>query len=80
MISREEVPIGVEVTTEPDEDGSTCYVHAGVVAAGQNHTASSFLDGEPSDEEIAAELIKVISAAAQMHGSGAWFALQRRLA
>lgn len=76
-----EVPIGIEVRTEPEEDGSLAYIHATVTAGGQNHTASAFIDEEePSDEEIAEQLLKVASAVAQMHSSGAWMALQRRLA
>lgn len=74
---------GVHIATLPDEDSdsSGTYVSAGITNGhGDHHTASIVLQGEPADDEIAAALLKTALAAAQMHSSGAWIALQQRLA
>lgn len=34
---------------------------------------------DPTDDDIADSLVKTALAAAQLHGSGAWIALQQRL-
>jgi len=83
VIATEKTPDGVDVHTEPEDDGgeSGAYLTAGVIAGGQNHSASVLLTAEhPSDEEVADGLLKAVAAAAQMHSSGAWMAVQRRLA
>lgn len=83
MINAEKIPDGVDVHSEPEDDGgdSGAYLTASVIAGGQNHTASVLLTAEQlSDEEVADGLLKAAAAAAQMHSSGAWMAVQRRLA
>jgi len=81
-VSAVEVPDGVDVHTEPDDgEDSGAYLMASVIAGGQHQSASVLLTTEePSDEEVAEGLLKAAVAAAQMHSSGAWMALQRRLA
>lgn len=76
------IPVETETTIEPDEDGDerSTSVYASIHdTEGQNHMASTFIPGEATDEQVADALIKVALAAAQMHSSGAWMALQQRL-
>lgn len=81
MIKIEEIPVEIETTTDPDDDGRSTYIHASVVGIDRrNHIASCYLDGEASDEEVAAGLVRVALAVAQMHSAGAWIALQGLLA
>lgn len=81
MTETDETPVETETTTEDDGGDLTTYVHTSVIMVnGLNHTASCSFPGEASDEELAAALVRVASAAAQLHSSGAWMALQRLLA
>lgn len=72
-------PVETDRTVEPDEDGDDTgvYVSVSIIAGGENATASTCLVGEPSDDEVARALLRVAAAVAQVHGSGAWMALQR---
>jgi hypothetical protein len=76
-----EVPVEIETSTDPDDSHASTYVDATVIDVhGTNHTASCRLDGAVSDEQVAAMLLRVVGAAAQLHSSGAWMAVQRMLA
>ena len=81
MIEISDRPDGVDVSTAPEEgDDGTVSVFVSVVANGQNRTASIHLNQEQvADDDLAEALAKAAQAAAQLHSSGAWMALQRRL-
>lgn len=81
MIEIDEIPVETETTTDPDDDGQSTYIHASVIGIDRrNHTASCYMDGAASDEEVAAGLVRAALAVANMHSAGAWMALQRLLA
>lgn len=81
MIEISGKPDGVDVSAEPDEgDDGSVSVFVSVVAGGQNRTASIHLNqDEVADEDLAEALVKAVQAGAQLHSSGAWMAIQRRL-
>jgi hypothetical protein len=81
VIEIRDLPDGVDVSTEDEEgDDGSVSVFASVIANGRNRTASIHLNrDEVSDDDLAEALVKAVQAAAQLHSSGAWMALQRRL-
>lgn len=65
-----------------DEDGegpAGVYVSSSVSGPDSVTYNASLVILDPTDDDIADSLVKTALAAAQLHGAGAWFALQQRL-
>lgn len=66
----------------PDVDGdgsSGVYVSSSVNGKAGELLNANLVIHDPTDEDIAAALVKTALAAAQLYSSGAWIALQQRL-
>jgi hypothetical protein len=76
-----DVRLELETTAEGTDGGDvSTYVSATVMGPDRrNHTASAHFDDDASDDEVAAALLRVALGVAQLHSSGAWMALQRRV-
>lgn len=75
-------PVVETISPGTDEDGDGTpgtYVSASLNGTTGNHINASLVLTEPTDDDIADALVKTALAAAQLHSSGAWIALQQRL-
>jgi hypothetical protein len=68
------------VEDEDGEDQPSAYVASSVSGVnGVTYNANLVVLGPITDDDVADALVKTALAAAQLYGSGAWFALQQRL-
>lgn len=82
MSEQIQAPEGIDVHTEPDDDGDDDGIFVSVHIShpgGTAHNASGHIDSTATDDELAALIINAATGAAVMQGSGVWMALQRRL-
>lgn len=63
-----------------DEDEEDATTHVGVfvhLVGGLNLNASAALEGQATDDQVARLILRAALGAAQLHGTGAWIALQQ---
>ena len=74
-------PVDVDVCDEEDGGNEpSLYVTVSVLNGKTQTTASVHVMGAPTDEDVAAALLKATLGSASNYSAGAWMALQRMIA
>lgn len=76
MTESPEIPVELDTEPEPDDDGSSLYVHIGIVADKENISGHIALDTSEPAEAVANAFLRAALMVAHAYNSDVWMALQ----